>query len=205
MAVWSSNNIMLTQKGQELLSKVQAGVGQLTITKVVTGSGRVSASSLFTQTAVSSIQQNMSVTKVTTMSTGSNLELQVTNTNLSSSYNINQIGVYASHPDMGEILYMIAQCDEGTADIMPLPSVTPVTMNYMFYLIHSALTQLNITVDPAGLVSVATFNEHLEDFQELCDFVGYNDEQVYGVEIDYENRKYTRLGANIGFVPGSRL
>ena len=34
MAVWSSNNIMLTQKGQELLSKVQAGVGQLTITKV---------------------------------------------------------------------------------------------------------------------------------------------------------------------------
>ena len=203
MAVWSSNNIMLTQKGQELLSKVQAGVGQLTITKVVTGSGRVSASSLFTQTAVSSIKQNMSVTKVTTMSTGSNLELQVTNTNLSSSYNINQIGVYASHPDMGEILYMIAQCDEGTADIMPLPSVTPVTMNYMFYLIHSALTQLNITVDPAGLVSVATFNEHLEDFQELCDFVGYNDEQVYGVEIDYENRKYTRLGANIGLSQGA--
>ena len=203
MAVWSSNNIMLTQKGQELLSKVQAGVGQLTITKVVTGSGRVSASSLFTQTAVSSIKQNMSVTKVTTMSTGSNLELQVTNTNLSSSYHINQIGVYASHPAMGEILYMIAQCDEGTADIMPLPSVTPVTMNYMFYLIHSALTQLNITVDPAGLVSVATFNEHLEDFQELCDFVGYNDEQVYGVEIDYENRKYTRLGANIGLSQGA--
>ena len=203
MAVWSSNNIILTQKGQELLSKVQAGVGQLTITKVVTGSGRVSASSLFTQTEVSSIKQNMLVTKVTTMSTGSNLELQVTNTNLSDSYNINQIGVYASHPDMGEILYMIAQCDEGTADIMPLPSVTPVTMNYMFYLIHSALTQLNITVDPAGLVSVATFNEHLEDFQELCDFVGYNDEQVYGVEIDYENRKYTRLGANIGLSQGA--
>jgi len=88
MAVWSSNNIMLTQKGQELLSKVQAGVGQLTITKVVTGSGRVAASNLFTQTAVSSIKQTMSVTKVTTMSTGSNLELQVTNTNLSASYNI---------------------------------------------------------------------------------------------------------------------
>ena len=203
MAVWSSNNIILTQKGQELLSKVQAGFGQLTITKVVTGSGRVSASSLFTQTEVSSIKQNMSVTKVTTMSTGSNLELQVTNTNLSDSYNINQIGVYASHPDMGEILYMIAQCDEGTADIMPLPTITPVTMNYMFYLIHSALTQLNITVDPAGLVSVATFNEHLEDFQELCDFVGYNDEQVYGVEIDYANRKYTRLGANIGLSQGA--
>ena len=201
MAVWSSNNIMLTQKGQELLSKVQAGIGQLTITRVVTGSGRVSTSSLFTQTEVSSIKQTMVVTKVTTMSTGSNLELQVTNANLSTSYNINQIGVYATHPDMGEVLYMIAQCDEGTADIMPLPAVTPVTMNYMFYLIHGSATNLNITVDPAGLVSVATFNEHLEEFRELCDFVGYNDEQVYGVEIDYENKTYKRLGANVGLNP----
>lgn len=203
MAVWTSSNIMLTQKGQELLSKVQAGVGQLSLTRVVTGSGRVATSSLFTQTAVSSIKQTMSITKVTTMSTGSNLELQVTNTNLSASYTINQIGVYATHPDMGEILYMIAQCDEGTGDIMPLPSVTPVTMNYMFYLIHSALTQLDITVDPAGLVSVATFNEHVAEFQELCDFVGYNDSQVYGTEIDFENRTYTRLGANLGLHSGA--
>lgn len=203
MATWSSSNIKLTQKGQELLSKVQMGVGTLTITKVMTGAGRVADADLFTQTAVSTPKQTMSITKVDTMSTGSNLELQVTNTNLSASYTINQIGVYATHPDMGEILYMIAQCDSGTGDIMPLPSVTPVTMNFMFYLIHSALTNLSITVDPAGLVTTQTFNAHLADFQELCDFVGYNDDLIYGTEIDYQNNSYARLGANVGLSAGA--
>lgn len=203
MAVWSNENIMLTQKGQELLSKVQVGQGQLRITRVMTGSGRVAKTSLFSQGEVSIPEQEMTISKVTTMESGSNIELRVNNQNLSEPYEVNQIGVYAHHPDMGEILYMIAQCDENTSDTMPLPSITPVTMNFMFYIIHGKSTSLDITVDDAGVVSSATFDEHLEEFRSLCNFVGYtiDDSDVYGVEVDYEAGTCKRIGASVGLSP----
>ena len=136
----------------------------------------------------------MTVAKVTTVKEGSNIELQVSNLSLTQEYRIEQIGVYAYHPDTGEILYMIAQCDEGTSDVFPLPTITPITMSYNFYLVHGSAENLSITVDPAGLTK-------LSDFRELCDFVGYgisDYNSVYGVEIDYENRTYKRLGASVG-------
>ena len=197
MANWSPENIMLTKKGQELLSKVQAGVGQLTITCVTTGSARVNNSNLYTLDKIND-RQVMSVLSVDTTESGSKLALQVSNTDIDFTYRLCQIGVYASHPDMGEILYMIAQCDSGTEDTVPLPSVTPVILNYSFYLLHGALSELNITIDPEGFVTSQMWNEHLEDFQELCDFVGYNDSEIYGVEVDFENNVVKRIGANEG-------
>lgn len=201
MAIWSPQNIIVTQKGQELLSKAQAGVGQITITRVVTGSGRVDNAQLFNQTKVSTIKQEMSIVKVNTNSTGSTLELQVINSGLTSSYRLNQIGVYASHPDIGEVLYMIAQCDEDTADLVPKPEETPITLTYQFGIIHSPTTNVNVTLDPSGMVTVGQFEDHLEDYQKLCDFVGYNDSEVYGVEVDYESGQITRIGANEGLTP----
>ena len=200
MANWSPENIMLTKKGQELLSKVQAGVGQLTITRVTTGSTRVNNSNLYTLDKIND-RQVMSVLSVDTTESGSKLALQVSNTDIDFTYRLCQIGVYASHPDMGEILYMIAQCDSGTEDTIPLPSVTPVILNYSFYLLHGALSELNITIDPEGFVTSQMWNEHLEDFQELCDFVGYNDSEIYGVEVDFENNTAKRIGANEGLKP----
>lgn len=167
MAIWSSDNILLTAKGREVLSKVQLGNGKITITKVKTSSGRVSESQLHSLTAVSNAKQTMEIVKSTSSENGSNLELRVSNTDLTESYAINQIGVYTSHPDTGEILYMIAQCDEGTADIMPLPSETPATLYYDLYLLHSATQEVEITVDPLGYISNATFDEHLTEFNNL--------------------------------------
>lgn len=222
MAKWSSENILLTQKGRELLSKVQSGVGKLTITRVLTGAGRVDPSALYNQTGVSDPKQDLTLVKVKTTEQGSNLDLKVNNFNLDTSYSVNQIGVYANHPDMGEILYMIAQCDEGTSDTMPLPSVTPVTLNYKFFLIHGSSAELEITIEPAGYITPEdleeirsevdyvedVLNNHIEDFEkhkvkftELCDFVGYNDNEVYGVEVDFENNICTRIGASVGLSP----
>lgn len=46
MAVWSSQNIMLTTKGAAAISKVQSGIGKLTITKVVASEQYVPESTL---------------------------------------------------------------------------------------------------------------------------------------------------------------
>lgn len=197
MAVWNPNNLMVTQQGQLLLSKIQAGIGQATITKVLTGAGRVSPSQLYMQTAVSQPMQECIIAGKETYETGSILELQVSNNNLTTSYVINQIGVYASHPDMGEILYMIGQCDENTGDIMPLPSVTPVTMNYAFYLIHSKDANITINVNPAGLATIGDLAEVQATISNLQAYIGYTDNDIYGVEADFRNKTFTRLAGAV--------
>ena len=41
MAVWRSENSLLTVQGEQALSKVLLGVGKLTITRIVIGGGYV--------------------------------------------------------------------------------------------------------------------------------------------------------------------
>lgn len=150
MALWNKDNVTVTQKGYELLSKLQNGGSTMTITRVVTGSGRVSPSLLYKQIAVSDIKQDMSILKKVASEKGSTLELQVSNENLVEGYNLNQIGVYASNPDLGEILYMIAQSDE-PSDFIPLPSGTPTLLNYSLEVVHSKLASINVSISNTGL------------------------------------------------------
>ena len=155
MATWNPDNVVLTQKGQEILSKVQAGVGKITVSKVVTGGGYVSPSQLYKQTAVTNEKHTMTVTKVITDETGSEIALTVTNEDLEQEYDLYQIGIYVQHQDyQGDILYTIAQCDTDNPDHIPLPSVTVATLQYSIYMEHSNTSNVVIQVNPAGFVTL---------------------------------------------------
>lgn len=155
MATWNPDNVVLTQKGQEILSKVQAGVGKITVSKVVTGGGYVSPSQLYKQIAVTNEKQTMTVTKVITDETGSEIALTVTNEDLEQEYDLYQIGIYVQHQDyQGDILYTIAQCDTDNPDHIPLPSVTVATLQYSIYMEHSNTSNVVIQVNPAGFVTL---------------------------------------------------
>lgn len=155
MATWNPDNVVLTQKGQEILSKVQAGVGKITVSKVVTGGGYVSPSQLYKQTAVTNEKQTMTVTKVITDETGSEIALTVTNEDLEQEYDLYQIGIYVQHQDyQGDILYTIAQCDTTNPDHIPLPSVTVATLQYSIYMEHSNTSDVVIQVNPSGFVTL---------------------------------------------------
>lgn len=155
MATWNPDNVVLTQKGQEILSKVQAGVGKITVSKVVTGGGYVSPSQLYKQTAVTNEKQNMTISNVITNSSGSEMSLTVTNEGLEQEYDLYQIGVYVQHQDyQGDILYLIAQCDTAKPDHVPLPSVTSATLQYSLYMEHSNTSDVVIQVNPAGFVTL---------------------------------------------------
>lgn len=155
MATWNPDNVVLTQKGQEILSKVQAGVGKITVSKVVTGGGYVSPSQLYKQTAVTNEKQTMTVTKVITDETGSEIALTVTNEDLEQEYDLYQIGIYVQHQDyQGDILYTIAQCDTDNPDHIPLPSVTVATLQYSIYMEHSNTSNVVIQVNPDGFVTL---------------------------------------------------
>lgn len=164
MATWNSDNIVITKKGEEVLSKVIAGIGKLTISRVVTGADYVSPSKLYSQTQVSGIRQELDISSYSTTNEGTSLALRVSNEKLESPYPLYQIGIYVTHPDFSEeILYVIAQCDTDNPDIIPLPSETPVSLNYNFYLAHSGTSNVEITVSDAGLVSVGEFDSYKQE------------------------------------------
>ena len=136
MATWNTDNIVLTQKGSEILSKVQSGIGKITVSKIVSGAGYVSPSLLYKQTAVTNEKQTLTVVGVSSDESGSVVEATLTNASLTESYNLYQIGVYVTHQDYeGDILYQIAQCNTHSPEQIPLPSVTPVTMSYSLYIV----------------------------------------------------------------------
>jgi len=171
MAKWNTDNVLLTQKGREVLSKVQAGIGKITVTRIMTGGGYVSPSQLYAQTAVTNEKQQADIIEVSTTADGSSIEIQINNSGLTEEYSLYQIGIYVTHPDfVGEVLYMIAQCDTTAPDRIPLPSETPVALNYSLYMTHSGTSQVTITVSPAGAITPQIFdafkqivNTHMAD------------------------------------------
>ena len=155
MATWNKDNVVITQKGLEILSKVQAGIGSIEVTKIVTGGGYVSPSLLYKQTQVTEEKQQVTINKVITDENGSEISVYFTNSGNESEYNLYQIGIYVRHEDYSdEVLYLIAQCDTSNPDHIPLPSVTVATFQYSIYMEHSSTQNVEVSVNQNGFITV---------------------------------------------------
>lgn len=168
MATWRPENSMLTQRGVEILNKLKAGVGSITVTRVVAGSGRVAESLLYQQTSISGVQKPMTISAKNTTDVGSEITFYIENKDFTEPYNLHQIGIYVTHPDyVGEQLYHISQCDANDYDTIPAISYTPVTQGYSVFMEHGNSSSVNITVDPSGMVNTVQFNEFKESTNSL--------------------------------------
>lgn len=162
MAEWSSRNIMLTTKGAAAISKVQSGMGKLTITKVVASEQYVPESTLREVTSLS--VENLPLTIIDRHEVpdgGSVIQVQLNNLYLNDPFIFNEIGVFATHSDnpFEEFLYVIAQVDAGTGDRIPLYSATPITATYDIYLYNVSADNIEVTISSAGLVTYEALNE----------------------------------------------
>lgn len=168
MATWRPENSMLTQRGVEILNKLKAGVGSITVTRVVAGSGRVAESLLYQQTSISGVQKPMTISAKNTTDVGSEITFYIENKDFTEPYNLHQIGIYVTHPDyVGEQLYHISQCDANDYDTIPAISYTPVTQGYSVFMEHGNSSSVNITVDPSGMINTVQFNEFKESTNSL--------------------------------------
>lgn len=162
MATWNSDNIILTKLGEQMLSKVQAGIGKLTVSRIVSGAGHVSPAQLYNQTQVTDIKQELFIVKYSTNESQSVISVNMSNTELAEAYDLYQIGIYATHPDFeGEVLYLIAQCD--SPDHIPVAGDNPVTLSYDLVMAHSGTKEVVINVSEAGHVDVTTFTKFVEN------------------------------------------
>ena len=156
MATWKPENVLLTLKGNEALSKVLAGQGKLTVTRIVAGAGYVSPSTLYNQKNVSNIKQTLEVNRVVTDANGSEISTTLSNINLDTAYSLYQIGVYCKHTDSDEeFLYLIAQCETDKPDNIPAKTDTVANFSYNLYIQHEGTTQFEVTVNQPGAISVS--------------------------------------------------
>lgn len=156
MATWKPENVLLTLKGNEALSKVLAGQGKLTVTRIVAGAGYVSPSTLYNQKDVSNIKQTLEVNRVVTDANGSEISTTLSNINLDTAYNLYQIGVYCKHTDSDEeFLYLIAQCETDKPDNIPAKTDTVANFSYNLYIQHEGTTQFEVTVNQSGVLDVS--------------------------------------------------
>lgn len=162
MSTWNS---IKTDKGLALEAKMISGA-TLTITRCVTGSGTVPISSLHSQTNVKNIVQTLSMESAVVDENQFSIRSILTNGSLTSGYNLNQVGFYANDPDVGEILYAIAQIS--TPKAIPSKDDSPgYGIQFTFTFENSSEATINITLDTSGIATVETVEEIVGEMIEL--------------------------------------
>ena len=158
--IWS--NAVITTKGLSLLSKLIEG-DTLTITRAVTGSGTVATSALPAQTAVTSQKQTLSFRNISYPAVGKcAVPVYLTNDNLATGYTATQVGVFATDPDDGEILFFIAQANSGEGTVVPSATEMPgYSAEWTFYFQYGQASSVSVTVDPSNTASQAQLAQYL--------------------------------------------
>ena len=153
----------VTNKGIALLAKLIAGE-TLHITRGETGSGYVTPGTMQSQVAVTSPMQQVSFREATYPEEGKcALTCFITNDGIEAAYTANQVGIYATDPDEGEILFFITQASSGKGMDIPTETEMPgYSSEWTFYFKYGQAGGVQVTVDPSNTVSFAEVETHVK-------------------------------------------
>lgn len=152
MNIWA--NAVITEKGLALQAKLIEGT-TLNITRAVTATGYVTPGLLMKQTDVTNPMQELTFRPVTYPEEGKcSVPMVLDNKGLTTGYTALQVGIYATDPDEGEILYFIAQAvDQNHGTVVPAESELDFNAEWTFYFQYGQADEVTVIVDPAGAIS----------------------------------------------------
>lgn len=197
---------VITKKGQELLAKVVAGTTKLEFTKIKVSDTKLSGD-LASMTGIGTIKQEEKVASVVRKN-GSNVTVSASfsNQTLGQGYYVRNLGLYANDPQVGEILYSISVADESTATADYMPPFNGIGVSSLMVDLVTAVSNassVKVNVDPTAGATVAQIVNLQEQIDDVKSFVGYESSDVYGVEIDFPNRRFTRIAGAENLTAGS--
>ena len=195
--------MILTNKGQNLIAKLINGSSGVRFTRLALSSTAYTDAQIPTLTSITGVKQTAEVSRTVKLSTAAvKLEGAVTNDNLNTGYTLNTIAVYAADPDEGEILYSVA----GANVAGYVPAYNGVTVSGVYITVTTTVSNadnVDLTVDPAAVATIGDVEALAKQISDLQAFVGYTDSDIYGVEVDFVNKRFTRLAAAMGKTPGA--
>lgn len=113
------SNFYLTDQGATLLAKLQARKADIEFTKAAIGKGDVPAgTNIVTLTALVDQVKTLPIAGLDVASQQAQIKIQMTNADVPASFKWKEIGVFATDPDEGEILYIYGNAGED-ADAIP--------------------------------------------------------------------------------------
>ena len=156
MAEWS--NAIMTDVGNALQAKVNAGQTKLTFTKIKVGSG-VNATNPLALTDV--ISSKWETTNIIVKREGKRVSVDtfITNSGITEAFRMSEIGLFAKDPDKGEILY--AYLTDPEPDRMPAEGGSVVVSQELSIgMMFSNTGNVSLTVNMGALVNQEQLNEH---------------------------------------------
>jgi hypothetical protein len=196
-------SFVITTKGQALMAKLIASTGTTNFTAIKTSSTVYTQGQLEALTALTNIKQSTDISSIERINGSSvNIKGALNNTALVTGYTVNTIGLYAIDPDEGEILYAVARAI--TAGYMPpYNSITSSGILFDFVVTVGNATNVTVTINPAAVATQADVIAINAKIADLSGYVGYTENDIVGVEIDFVNRTFTRLAGAVGKTPGA--
>lgn len=197
------SKLVITNDGQALMAKMIAGSGNIDFTKICSSSTQYQENQLQSLTALSNIKQTTLVSKVSrTNNVAIKVEAAFSNVDITTGYYMRTLGLYAVDPDKGEILY--AACIE-TSNNCYIPPYNGVTVSAAYIQLYTTVgnaDSVSLEVNPGAYATIGDIQELEAEIADLKAFVGYTDGDIYGVEVDFKNKKFTRLAGAVNRTPG---
>lgn len=116
-----------TEAGLRLDQKLPNSGNPLKFVRARSGGGRVPEAQLPALLAVTNPVQELELKDLMYPQSGTTLTIPVTlsNSDLETGYALHQVGVYAKDPDLGEILYLVAQTTRVEGEPIPSEASSP--------------------------------------------------------------------------------
>ena len=200
------SKLVITNKGQALIAKMMAGSGNVDFTKVCTSSTTYREDQLQALTALGDIKQTSLISKITrTNNVAVQIETAFTNTELKAGYYMKAIGLYARDPDDGEILYAVTAETSGNCY---MPAYNGVTVSGAFIQLVTTVgnaDSVSLSVNPGAVATIGDIQELQAEIADLQALIGFTDPDIYGVEVDFANKTFTRLAGAVNKTPGENF
>jgi len=200
------NSAVITKKGQALMAKVVAGTTKLNFTRIAVSDSELS-NDLASLTGIGTIRQSQAVSYVERQNNSYvKVGTSFVNTSLASGYYVRNIGLYATDPQEGEILYSISVADESEKTAEWMPPFNGVGSSSLLVDLTTAIgnaSNVTVTVDPSAVATVTQLNAVIGEVNTLKSFVGYDDADIYGVEVDFSNKRVVRIAGNENLTAGA--
>lgn len=150
-----------TKLGQNLQAKIDAGLTKFKITKLGIGDGTYQGN-VENMIALSNKKQDLNVSKIEVNENVIKIQTTITNTGVTEKYQMTEIGIFATDPEMGEILYAVMT--DPNPDTMPAAgSATVVKKTWTFNLIVDNTGDVSAVIDSTSLITVGDLANHNND------------------------------------------
>lgn len=198
------SKLVITNKGQALIAKMIAGSGNIDFTKICASSTTYTIAQLEALTSLTNVKQTSLISKVTrTNEVAIKVETAFTNSDLTAGYYMRTLGLYAVDPDVGEILYAVTIETSGNCYMPPYNGVTVSGAYVQLVTTVGNAESVSLEVDQAAIATIGDIQELQKQIADLEAFVGYTASDIYGVEVDFTNKKFTRLAGAVNRTAGA--